>query len=277
MRLECGDTSVLIDLDEGARAVSWTFRGVELLGHYGDDPVQNGMYAMAPWAGRLQDNQVAWGGQVHGLPITHATWALHGTCLTASAQVVELQRSEGHERLVARMTAHPTWPWPMTVGIVWDLRDDALTTQIVVQSHSEPFPVVVGWHPWFRRSLDSGSPAEWSMSATAMLERGEDHLPTGNRVPYEPASGPFDDAFVVPDGRATVRWPGAVRLDIESSEHWFVVFDELTAFVCIEPQNGPPNGLHIHDDYAPAVASPGRPVVLTTRWVTTGEQPGDPA
>lgn len=277
MRLQCGDVALEIDLDEGARAVSWTFRGVELLGHHGDDPVEHGMYAMAPWAGRLRDNHVAWAGQVRVLPVTYSPWALHGTCLSAPAQVVELERTDDRERLVARLAEHPTWPWPMTVDLVWDLGPGGLTTQIVVQAHREPFPVVVGWHPWFRRSLDVGPPAEWSASADAMLERGEDHLPTGARLPYDPAAGPFDDAFVVPDGRATVRWPGAVRLDIESSGRWFVVFDELAASLCVEPQSGPPNGLHVHDDYAPAVASPGRPVVLATRWVTTGEQPGDRA
>ncbi len=67
----------------------------------------------------------------------------------------------------------------------------------------------------------------WTLAATLRAERGEDHLPTGRLLPYDPQEGPFDDAFVVPTGRAGVRWPGAVALEIDSSGGWFVVFDEL--------------------------------------------------
>ncbi len=86
---------------------------------------------------------------------------------------------------MARIEEHPGWPWPMAVDIAWHLRPRELTTTITVHALDEPFPAVVGWHPWFRRQLDSGGPLELSMAASERLVRGTDHLPTGDAVPYD--------------------------------------------------------------------------------------------
>ncbi len=170
----------------------------------------------------------------------------------------------------------------MAIDVGWELRAHALTTTITVHALVEPFPAVVGWHPWFRRRLDRGEPMEWSVDATGQLERGEDHLPTGRMLAFDAAAGPFDDAFEVPDGRASAVWPGALALDVESDGGWYVIYDELSAFVCLEPQSGPPDGLSgaahegasaTHEGasagakgWAPAIAAPGRPHRLTTTW-----------
>lgn len=271
VRLASGDVVIVVDLAEGARAVSWTVAGHELLSHHGDHPIEHGMYPMAPWAGRIRGNTVTWNAREHSLPVTHDPWAIHGTALAQSAAVLELSQHAEEARLVARIEEHPGWPWPMAVDIAWHLRPRELTTTITVHALVEPFPAVVGWHPWFRRSLDAGGPLELSMRATERLVRGADHLPTGEAVAYDAGAGPFDDAFRVPDGRATVAWPGVLAVDIASDSDWYVVFDELASHVCVEPQSGPPDGLRAGDGSrggwtGPAVASPGRPHVLTTTW-----------
>lgn len=256
--------AVEVDLGAGARAVSWTVEGMELLGRYGDDPVQHGMYPMAPWAGRIRGNVVQWSGQAHALPVTHDTWALHGTALAQRARVIDAAAGPQSARVVARIDDRPGWPWPMAVDIGWELSPGVLAATITVHALEESFPVVVGWHPWFRRSLGVGAPLAWHLPATSRLVRGSDHLPTGERVPFSPADGPFDDAFAVPDGTATVTWPGALALDVASDGGWYVVFDELAGFVCLEPQSGPPDGLRAEGD--PGVAAPGSPHVLRTEW-----------
>lgn len=266
VRLAVGDVTVDVDLAEGARASSWTVGGVELLGDNGADPVQHGMYPMAPWAGRIRDNAFAWAGREHVLPVTYEPWALHGTALAREATVVASESAADNASVVARIGDHPGWPWPMTVDITWELQPRLLTTTITVVALDEPFPVVVGWHPWFRRSLGVGGSLEWSLPATTRLVRGDDHLPTGERVPYSAQDGPFDDAFHVPDGTADVRWPGALAIDIAHDADWFVVFDELNRFVCIEPQSGPPDGLGPLSGRPPAVAAPGSPHVHRTQW-----------
>ncbi len=270
VHLAVDDVTVVVDLDEGARAIQWTVAGHELLGFYGDDPIEHGMYPMAPWAGRIRGNAVQWNDEEHALPVTHEPWAIHGTALAQPATVLESTQDVHEARLVARIEEHPGWPWPMAVDIEWHLRARTLTTTITVHALADPFPAVVGWHPWFRRQLDSGGPLQLSIRASERLVRGDDHLPTGEVVPYDPGDGPFDDAFRVPDGCATVSWPEALAVDIASDSDWYVVFDELPSFVCVEPQSGPPDGLRAGDSGmnwgGPAIASPGSPHVLTTTW-----------
>jgi aldose 1-epimerase len=266
VRLAVGDVELVIDLDDGARATQWRVRGLSLLSDHGPDAVEHGMYPMAPWAGRIRDNRVEWNGGSHELPVTYGSWAIHGTALRERASLVELSQADDHARLVVRVIDHPGWPWPMAVDIAWDVRGRTITTTIEVHALAEPFPVVVGWHPWFRRQLEAGDPAEWTLEATDRLERGADHLPTGRLLPFDPDDGPFDDAFLVPSGRAGIRWPDALGMDIESDGRWYVVFDQLPGSVCVEPQSGPPDGLGGAVDSEPAVAAPGTPHRMVTTW-----------
>lgn len=275
--LTVGDVEVAVDLDEGARATRWSVGGRELLARHADDPVERGMYPMAPWAGRIRGNAVQWDGRRHELPPTYDLWALHGTALSRAARVLEYHQDAVSAALVARIDAHPGWPWPMAVDIGWSVTERRVTTTITVHALAEPFPVVVGWHPWFRRELGAGGSIEWWLEATQRLERGSDHLPTGRLLDYDPAAGPFDDAFVVPGGRAGVRWPGVLAIDVESDGGWFVVFDELPDAACVEPQSGPPDGLHDGYGRPVAVAAPGRPHVMVTTWSISDDPPGDRA
>jgi aldose 1-epimerase len=266
VRLEAGDAAIDVDLSAGARATRWQVGEHQLLAAYGPGAVHHGMYPMAPWAGRLRGNSVTWDGRTFDLPVTQDVWALHGTALASPATIVDLIRESDHARLVGHITEHPGWPWPVAVDITWDLRPDTLTTTIEVQALADAFPVVSGWHPWFRRRLDVGQDAQWSLAATGRLERGADHLPTGEVVPFDAGAGPFDDAFVVPSGRASITWPGALALEIASDGGWYVVFDELPGCVCVEPQSGPPDGLRQAHGHTVEVAEPGRPHRLTTTW-----------
>ncbi len=273
--LVLGDVELAIDLSLGARATRWIVDGLSLLAVHGSGPVEYGMYPMAPWAGRLRDNRFIVGDRTVVLPATRDEWALHGTALAGRFTTLEVNHTPDSASLTARCDQHLGWPWPMQVDVSWELRARELITVITVRALDRPFPVNVGWHPWFARRLDRGQDLEWQFSATAMAERGPDHLPTGQMRPFDPDAGPFDDAFVVPDGRATLRWPGAMAIDIHNEAPWFVVFDELDLAVCLEPQSGPPDGLNDGLGYPIAIASPDRPHTMTTRWIMRDEPPED--
>jgi len=160
-RLSVGDVVLDVDLALGARAVEWTVGDLSLLGHRSADPVEHGMYPMAPWAGRLRGNGLDWAGRRHDLPLTYPPWALHGTALRQPATVIDSGARDESARLVARIVDHPGWPWPMAIDVGWALRARTLTATITVHALIEPFPAVVGWHPWFRRQLGRGGPLEW--------------------------------------------------------------------------------------------------------------------
>ncbi len=264
--LHAGDHMVLIDPTLGARIVSWTFGGQELLITDGPDPVEYGMYAMVPWAGRLRDNQVYDGSRACSLPVTHAGWAMHGTVLASRADTITTGATASFE-------SHPGWPWPMRVELAYDLSPASLVTTITVTALREAMPAVVGWHPWFRRRLDQGESAHWGFTATGMAERGSDHLPTGRLVEADLAAGPFDDAFTVPDGRAHITWPGALTVEIAGDATWFVVYDHPEGSICLEPQSGPPDGLRAAA--SPHIVEPGSPWTWTTRWQVRDARPGE--
>ncbi len=271
--LTVGDVELSIDPDAGNRATSWRVGDLSLLAEHGSDPRERGMYPMGPWAGRLRDNAFDFRGRRHALPLTYAGWAMHGTIPTQPAEIIEHRQEADRAVLVARVVEHPGWPWATAIDIAWDLRPRVLTTSITVRPTDEQVPAVVGWHPWFARDLGRGRPLEWAMAAIARAERGSDYLPTGRLMPYDPADGPFDDAFLVPGGRALLRWPEALELEVASDGSWFVVFDQLSRTACIEPQSGPPNGLNDGLGDPVAVATPDQPVRLVTTWTMRDDPP----
>ena len=149
----------------------------------------------------------------------------------------------------------------MAIDIEWHLRPRELTTTITVHAAGRAVPGGRGVASLVpsparlagtRSSCRCRRPSSWCAAT--------DHLPTGEVVPYDAGSGPFDDAFRVPGGRVTVSWPGALAIDVASDSDWYVVFDELASYVCVEPQSGPPDGLHalgrVWD--GPGIASPGQ-------------------
>jgi aldose 1-epimerase len=264
--LRAGDLALLVDPAKGGRAVSWQVGGHELLTSNGDHPVESGMYPMAPWAGRLRGNSVDGPAGRCDLPATYEQWALHGTVLAASAEVLRSHTSASGADLLLSVRDHPNWPWPMDVLVGWQVQNSRVTTTLEVRSLEGTFPVVLGWHPWFKRRLDVGQSAQWWVDATHRVERGSDALPTGNLLPFDAHEGPYDDAFSVATGRARIEWPNALSIDIHSDGPWFVVYDQPEHCLCIEPQSGPPDGLRPWPWWPTSEAAPDSPVRMTVSW-----------
>lgn len=269
IELTASGMRLLISPAEGGRAVSWQVDGHELLARHGSDPVEYGMYPMAPWAGRVRGNMVRTPNGESLLPVNYGTWAIHGTVFTSPARVIDVATDPHRSSVTAESVLGAPWPWPGVVRMEWILEPERLTTVIEVQATDEPFPCVVGWHPWFRREID-GARAVWSMNATSMLRRSDDALPVS--LGGVPAAGPFDDAFVVPSRRAVISWPSVLEMSIEGDSEWFVLFDALPDALCIEPQSGPPDGLVDHPWARARIVAPDRPLVQQVTWTVSGRR-----
>ena len=254
--LTCGAARVEVDLAAGARATVWRVGDLDLLGAHDETPTGHGAFVMAPWPGRVRGNVVRHDGVAYPLSPNFGEWAIHGTVLDRRAEIVQ-KSANSVETLT---TFGPGWPWSGAVRHTWQLTKSALTARLAVESDGDTFPAEVGWHPWFRRRLARGGPVRVDLPAAWMLERGADHLPTGKRVAAD-RPGPFDDAFFVPGGRATLEWPAALRLDVDTDCSWVVVFDELADWVCVEPQTAAPDGLS-----GGLLVGPGRPRTAWTTW-----------
>jgi aldose 1-epimerase len=254
--LEAGDARMVVLPRVGGRLGSVSIGGRELL-VAGDprDPISWGSYPMAPWAGRVNHGRFTFDGRAHQLPITMAPHAIHGVVYDRPWSVV------GDDTIAIELDER--WPFRGRVAQRFALDDYGLEVTMTV-SADEPMPVVVGWHPWFRRVLDEGAdPVGLAFQPGTMLVRGPDGIPTGERVP--PTAGPWDDAFSDLAADPVLEWPGQLRLSISSTCRWWVVYSMPEHAICVEPQSGPPDGL----GSSPDVVSPDRPMTQSMRWAWT--------
>ena len=124
-----------------------------------------------------------------------------------------------------------------------EVLDDAIRWSLEYDDNGCDIPVWLGLHPWFARELDRGGSAEIEFNPSKMLKRGSDGLPTGEII--SPTPQPWDDAFTEVRGTPAVIWEDAVRIDIESDAPWWVVYNEDSEGVCIEPQTAPPDAANL--------------------------------
>lgn len=255
--LRAGRALVVVDPADGGRITSLEVDGVELLGGVGSGVIEHGSFVMAPWAGRIRDGVLRVAGVEHKLPTdrTHPH-AGHGLVMDRPWQV---EQATG-DRLRLRCDLDARWPFPGHVVQELGLAGDRLTQRVEVHAHAAAFPATVGWHPWFRRVLDSGSVAELAFEAAGMLRRDAAGIPDGALVAVPP--GPWDDCFTGVRWPMTVTWPGVVTLRISADVGFAVVYDERAEAFCVEPQSGPPDG----PNTSPRLVRTDEPLVASTVW-----------
>ena len=255
MEQQAGSVRIRIDPAHGGRLASLQIDGRELLVTESNDPRGWGAYPMVPWAGRVRDGAFAWRERLVQLPINCGDHAIHGTVLETD-WVSEREGSISCD-------LGPVWPWSGSAQSHFELNADYLTWRLTVIAHDVPFPVVMGWHPWFRRGLEPGGSVRYALDAESMYVRDSTGVPSGQIV--EPTTGPWDDCFRGLRANPRLTWSDGLEVEISSScTHW-VIYDEPQHAVCIEPQSGPPDAFNL-GGYE--VASPGHLVEhqMTLRW-----------
>ena len=250
-----------IDAAAGGRFASLVVDGNELL--LTDDragPIWWGCYPMAPFAGRIRFGQLAFGDKEHQLQRNLPPHAIHGTVLDRRWDVV----THGQDRLRLETDLGPGWPFAGRVRHEMELRQGGLEATLTLEAN-EPMPAWIGWHPWFRRSID-GRAVELEFDAASMYERGPDGLPTGAFTAPTPRA--WDDAFVGLRDTPKLRWPGLLELEIHSTAGVWVVFDERDDAICVEPQTAPPDAVNLARTQGmdPPTVVPGRPLTATMTW-----------
>ncbi|MFM9086340.1 MAG: apolipoprotein N-acyltransferase [Acidimicrobiia bacterium] len=264
VRLAVGDAArgvaCTVSARDGARLASLVVDGRERLLTAAPDgrAMGWGAYPMVPWAGRVRRGAFTHAGVTHRLAINHGDHAIHGTVFDVAWRVVHAD-ARG-----VRMTADlgPRWPLGGSVSHEVRLVDDSDGTSVEctleVTAADASMPVQVGWHPWFVR------PCTLDASFREMYVRDADGIPTGARV--APTPGPHDDCFTGALAAPVVRWDDlALRVESDCS-HW-VVYDQPSHALCVEPQSGPPDGFTIE----PLVLAPRATMRRTMRIVVVRE------
>ncbi|MEU3824150.1 aldose 1-epimerase [Streptomyces sp. SID486] len=250
--LTAGGAEVRVSPGNGGRISGLEVDSLELL----RQGQRYGCFPMVPWCGRIRDGRFLDGATVRQMPLNAPPHAIHGTARDGAWRTA---RVTGNEAVITHELSDP-WPHAGRVTQIVTLAEDALTLTMSVETYDDSFPAQIGWHPWFNRGL-GGTDVRLDFAPAWQEERGDDHLPTGNRIDRKP--GPWDDCFGMPDGvDVTLTWPGRLELKVTSREQWVVVYDEQAEAVCVEPQTGPPNGLNTH----PRLVTPLEPLEATTTW-----------
>lgn len=251
MILESGFARLEIDPERGGRIASLSIGGLEVLITSGESALHWGCYSMAPWAGRIRNGRFNYEGLEYQLPLRMPPHAIHGTVLD---RPVEIESSDKASCRL-RVDLGPDWPWPGYVEQSFSLSPAGLHSRLGVHAEDRAFPASIGWHPWLRRRLARGGPAELDFEANVMYERDAFQIPTG--ALRAPSPGPRDDCFTQVVRGPKLRWPGALEITLRSTlDHW-VVFDEPEDAICVEPQSAPPDALNLQ----PYIVSPGHPLV----------------
>jgi aldose 1-epimerase len=245
--------------------MSWSYRGVELLGAAGEDPVEFGFYPMLPWAGRLAGNCIRADGELIEQEINFQGWAIHGLSFNSPLESWSVQADENSTTFVA-VQRISGWIEDLEVTFTWIIDEHSLNTTIEVKPIGEaPSRVVLGWHPWFRKSIGGGLSAVLKIDDAKLVTK-VNSLPTGELVDFDATPGPFDDALIIPNKSVVIEWPQALQLRITNSHEWFVIYDENPNLICVEPQTGAPNALNGAFSDSALACTQSEPARMTTRW-----------
>ncbi len=276
IRLARGRAVVEIAPGVGGRIAALVVDGWDLVRRDGWTDNEWGIFVMAPWVGRLRNARVAWNGRAWEVPATEPPHALHGLLAAVPWAVVATTRHG------VRLQASLGDAWPTGGNLVHsvELLPDRLVLRLEVHADRGPTPAIVGWHPWFRRTLvraadwesqdGAGMPdagvapgsVEIDIQALRRVALDRDGLPTGALA--EPLSAPVDDVLLGVTDPPEVRWPGGPTLRLEASgEAVWIAYTAHPDGVCVEPVTGLPDGINggLLGDTPAAV--PGNPLEAT--------------
>jgi len=231
-----GALRVSIAAQAGGRIAQIEHRDVDHLVGYSRETaamIAWGCYPMVPWAGRIRRGRFEFGAREYQLPLNLDPHAIHGLGFALPWSVSR------HETSVAELTLElpedERWPFGGFAHQRIVAGRDRLELTLSVRAGRAPMPVVVGWHPWFRK------PERVGFSPSHIYPRDEDGIAT---LPLaDPSPGPWDDCFVN-ENPVEVQIAGQ-RLRLSSDcRHW-VVYDAMPFATCIEPQSGPADAFNL--------------------------------
>lgn len=264
--LSSGDHKIVLDLAAGARAVSWSLKGNELIVGSSPHPLEYGMYAMAPWVGRNSENTVQWKSRDHMFPANSGQWAVHGSAYQTTITGVLYETLPESQQVVITQNLDQ-WVEELVMQTSWQVFADRLETSVTLRSHSGAgFPASVGWHPWFRKEIPALGELKYHVEhGQRYLRNGE--LDTDERCEFVEEDGPFDSTLNVPGQKIELAWGDRLGLTVENSSPWFVIYDQPKHATCIEPQSAPPNAFSRAELNDWVVVAPGRELELVTTWL----------
>ncbi len=262
--LSSGNVVAVIDIEHGSRLSSVQFDKTELLvQRTNDDSFSWGCFPMAPWAGRTRNGVFEHQGLTVQLPINSAPHAIHGLVHDASWQVVSTSSTS------ATLRVELDKRWPSAGWVEHHISVDSTSVYLQLSVHATigdnqtvSLPAQVGWHPWFVR------PVHIEAAFNTLYVRDSDGIAHERRAyqRHDLTQESLDDCFADALTAPLLNFENGLMVRLESDcSHW-VVYNEPSHAICVEPQSGPPNGLNSE----PLVVSPNHPLTRYFRLTALG-------
>jgi aldose 1-epimerase len=262
----------------GTNVLWWPFASVE---EFKAKPAMSAIPFVGPWANRLDEQAFYANGVRYPFDMTlgnvRGAIPIHGFLTTNPYwQVVEAKADGRSAWVTSRLEFYkqPSWmkqfPFAHTIDITYRLENGVLEVRTTIRNmSSDPMPVAIGFHPYFR--LGDSLRDEWTVSVGARTHwlLAQNKVPTGATRPIEQLfpnprrvvlkdydlDDVFSDLIRDPSGRAAMTVEGRTqRIDVLFGERWkaaVVWAPKPTApgqdrnFLCFEPMAGITNAMNM--------------------------------
>jgi aldose 1-epimerase len=240
--LHAGRARAAVDPAEGGRLVSLSIDGNELLGSERPKPDEpsgwfHGSFPMAPYVGRVEGGTFSFEGRDYSLPTNAGNDAGHGVVFDVPWEI-----GSRHSPTELTIETHfdARWPFGGYAQQIFSLNDSSLKMTLIVRNEQRRMPVMLGFHPWFRRDIGTG-PGNYTLQPGLRYQGSIDAR--GGAFTADLGTRPWDDVltqFALPP---QISWPEGPTLTLTSSSDFWVVFEQLETAFCIEPISDAPGAL----------------------------------
>jgi len=214
-------------------------------------PRLGGSYPMVPYSNRLGYRRFRWKGKDYttAANFDDSPHSVHGVAWQRAWDVVSTSAAELVLRYVHVPDAH--WPFPFEVTQYFSLTPSQCSVQLVLtNTHDQPTPAGLGWHPYFHRRersrLHIDLSDRWDSDATQLPVRK--HPQPG--IDGDVSHLGFDNCFEGWTGPARIR-DEKFSMQVTSSLPYLVVYTPSEKpYYCVEPVSHVSNAIHMADPAA---------------------------
>lgn len=236
VRLEQDALRIDVAPQAGGRIARLVHAGVDWLVPHGGDHVGSiawGCFPMLPWAGRVRHGRFGFRGQACQLPVNLGMHAIHGLGFAAPWRVTG--NTDNRLELGLRLPRNEVWPFGGHARQSFEIGPQGVHLGLSLTAEDRAMPATLGWHPWFVK------PERLNFQPQSYYPRDAEGIARLPTMP--PPPGPWDDCFV--NASPVGLQLGGQHLQLSSSSHHWVVYDQPEWATCIEPQSGPPDAFNL--------------------------------
>ena len=268
--LEAGPMRLELAPEVGGAITALTSDGIPLLrptAGDADDVLQTACFPLVPFANRIGQGRVAFGGRTTTLPPNLAgdPHPLHGEGWRGAWTV---ERATADHAVLAFAAAEAAWPWSYVARQTFRLDPQGVTVRLeMVNTDAEPAPAGLGFHPCFpnagRARLTAGVDGIWLTDHELLPTR---HVPNWFLADWRRGAEVAGERLI---DHCHTGWTGEARIDLEAASLRMTASPELgflhvyappeADFFCVEPVSHRPDALNAPEPLAAGlrVLAPG--------------------